>query len=138
MDIQAVKKWGFRLFPIIVWLYVFAGVALRAEMVTRHRWVGVVSMVVSLAVLLGALIKLHLRLETLNLRDTIIGFLILLTVQVLFIAAVRMPHSVVSILVVIAVIIGLPFINGASKSSAPKKTVTDSGDLTKTPEPRNV
>ena len=49
-----------------------------------------------------------------------------------------MPHSVTSCILVIAVIAGLPFINGASKSSAPKKAAADSGDLAKTTEPRDV
>ena len=133
----AVKKWGSRILRIVVSLYVFAGVALRASIVTGHHWVGVVSMGASLAVLLGALIKLHFRLESLSFRDTVIGFLILLAVQVMFIAAVRMPHSVASSILVIAVIAGLPFISGASRSSAPKKTA-DSGDLTKATEPRDV
>ena len=79
----------------------------------------------------------NFRLESLSFRDTVIGFLILLAVQVMFIAAVRMPHSVASSILVIAVIAGLPFISGASRSSAPKKTA-DSGDLTKATEPRDV
>jgi hypothetical protein len=137
VDIHVAKQWGSRLLRLLVLLYIFAGVALRAAIVTGHHWVGVVSMVTSLAVLLGALIKLHMRLEALSFRDTVIGFLILLSVQVMFIAAVRMPHSVASSILVIAVIAGLPFISGASRLSAPKKAA-DSGDLTKINEPRDV
>ena len=51
-------------------------------------------MAAALAVLLGALIKLRLNVEELSLRSLLIGILGLVAAQVVFVAAVRMPHSV--------------------------------------------
>jgi hypothetical protein len=92
-------------------------------------------MAASLAVLLGALIKLRLNIEELSSRTLVLGMLALLAAQIIFVAAVRMPHSVASSLVVIAVIAGLPFINGESKVSASKKkNAAESGDAAKATE----
>ena len=134
MDIEVAKKVGSRILRVSVLFFVFIEFAERAAVVTGHRWVGVASMAASLAVLLGALIKLRLNVEELSLRSLLIGILGLVAAQVSFVAAVRMPHSVASSLVVIAVIAGLPFINGESKASAPKQDAAESGDATKATE----
>jgi len=128
-----------RILLFFVFFYVFGRLALGAEIITRHPWVGVASISVSLVALIGALVKLHLNLEEVPIRKLIIGFLMLIGVQITFVAAVRMPHSIVSSLLVIAVIAGLPFINGDSRSTrAAKKASVDDEDLTKTIEPRDA
>ena len=108
------RKWGSRLIRFFGAIYAFVGVSLRVEIVSGRHWVGLLSLGMSLLILGAVTIAVQCRLEELSYEQLLYGFLLLLIPQVMLGAAMRAPHSIFSVILVVTVLGGLPLI-GAIK-----------------------